>query len=430
MYRMSSRLGHLIVSGRWDNWVAILDIGKALLPENNVTDRAVISRPRVTPDVDCNGDGVPDTPASGQPVGVTVDPEGRFAYVVNHSGQATPAAAGRYQHGHPGLITVVDIKAALDPACNGTLAAVAAFIPTGRTGPVGCGLTPDGKTLLVNCGEAAESEDGGDELTAIDLATRSAFCRIPLKENRSHPAAGPSHHDSPHPSFGRYPNPTGMAISPLKGGIAFIGNGGFSDVSVIDIQAALAGDLGAEVNRVAVETGPFGLAASPDGSLIAAAARESMSEAYEGSTISIIDVARAAAGGRDAELARVHIGSDDRAERTRPFAVCFTPDGQHVVATCFRSNTISMVSVADAIAGRPSEVLRLHPVAPGGATPRPRGITMAAGRYAAIIGGAKTGPRSSIVWLLDLSSGRIVSTVTEVGNESYMLDAIPYRAAF
>jgi hypothetical protein len=29
------------------------------------------------------------------------------------------------------------------------------------------------------------------------------------------------------------------------------------------------------------------------------------------------------------------------------------------------------------------------------------------------------------VWLLDLLSGNIVATVTEVGNESYMLDAIP-----
>jgi DNA-binding beta-propeller fold protein YncE len=425
---MKRGLGHLIVSGRWDNWVAIVDVERALLAESNGTDSAVISRPRVTPDVVCDADGAPTMPASGQPVVVTVDSEGRFAYVVNHSGAATPEAADTYQHGHPGLITVVDIQAALDPAHDGTLGAVAGFVPTGRTGPVGCGLTPDGKTLLVNCGEAAESEDGGDEITAINIATRSVVCRIPLKENRSHPATGPSRHDSPHPSFGRYANPTGMAISSINGGLAFIGNGGFSDVSVIDIQAALAGDAGAEVNRVAVETGPFGLAASPDGSLVAVAARESMSTAYEGSTISIIDVARAAAGGRDAEVARVHVGNDDSAERTRPFAVCFTPDGKHVVATCFRSNTISLVSVEDAIAGRPSEVLRVHPQAPGGATPRPRGITMAGGRYAAIVGGAKTGSRSSIVWFLDLVSGRIVSTVTGVGNESYMLDAIPYRA--
>jgi DNA-binding beta-propeller fold protein YncE len=421
-------LGHLIVSGRWDNWMAIIDVEKALLPENDCTDCAVISRPRVTPDVDCDGDGVAETPASGQPVAVTVDRDGRFAYIVNHSGSATPAAAGRYQHGHPGLITVLDLQAALDPSNNATLGAVAAFVPTGRTGPVGCGLTPDGKTLLVNCGEAAESEDGGDEMTAIDVTDRSVIRRVPLWQNPKHPAKGPSSHDSPHPSFGRYPNPTGLAISPLNGGTAFVGNGGFSDVSVFDIRAALSGDAGAEVNRVQVETGPFGLAASPNGALVAVAARESMSEAYEGSTISIIDVGRAAAGGRDSEVARVRIGSDDTSERTRPFAVCFTPDGRHVMATCFRSNTISLISVADAVAGRPSEVLRLHPEAPGGATPRPRGITMVAGRYAAVIGGAKTGSRSSIVWLLDLASGRFMSTVTGVGNESYMLDAIPHRS--
>jgi DNA-binding beta-propeller fold protein YncE len=290
---------------------------------------------------------------------------------------------------------------------------------------VGCGITPDGGTLLVNCGEAAESEDGGDEVTAIDLSSRAVSRRIRLLENASHPAAGPSRHDSPHPSFGRYPNPTGMAISPLHGGLVFVGNGGFSDVSVLDLKAALAGDAGCEINRVAIETGPFGMACSPDGRLVAAAARESMSEAYEGSTISLIDVSRAAAGGRDAEAARIRVGSDDPAVRTRPFAVAFTPDGTHVVATCFRSNTISLVNVADALAGRPAEALRLHPRAPGGVEPRPRGITMAGGRYAAIIGGAKTGSRSSIVWLLDLKNGRIDATVTGVGNESYMLDAIP-----
>ncbi len=216
-----------------------------------------------------------------------------------------------------------------------------------------------------------------------------------------------------------------MAISPLKGGLMFVGNGGFSDVSVFDLQAALAGERGAEICRVAIETGPFGLAASPDGRYVAAAARESMSVAREGRTISIIDVERAAAGAKDAEVARVAVGSDDPNEQTRPFAVSFTPDSRRIVASCFRSNTISIVDVADAIAGRRAEVLRLHPTTPNGAAPRPRGITMAAGRYACVIGGAKSGPRSSLVWLLDLQSGKIAATVTEIGNESYMLDAIP-----
>jgi DNA-binding beta-propeller fold protein YncE len=422
---MTNKLGHLIVSGRWDDNVAIVDVDKALASENDRTPNAVISRPRVTPDVDADGDGVPDAKASGQPVAITVDRQGRFAYVVNHSGAATPAGAAGYQHGHPGLVTVVDLEAARDPAHDGTLGAVAAFVPTGRTGPVGCALSPDGQTLLVNCGEAEGSEDGGDEITAIDVATRQVTRRIPLRETPGHPAPGPSRHDSPHPSFGRYPNPTGIAISPLNGGYAFVGNGGISDVSVFDLRAALAGEHGAEICRVPVETGPFGMAVSPDGRLVAVAARESMSAPYEGRTISIIDVERAAAGGKDAEAARVRVGSDDANEQTRPFAVAFTPDGRRIVASCFRSNTISVVDVADALAGRPAEAARLYPRTPDGAAPRPRGITMAAGRYACIIGGAKAGPRSSLVWFLDLQKGEIVSTVTGVGNESYMLDAIP-----
>lgn len=422
---MSDRLGHLIVSGRWDNNVAIVDIASALLPENDGTPHAIVSRPRVTPDVDTDGDGAPDAPANGQPVAVVVDRAARFAYVVNHSGAATPQAADAYQHGHPGLITIVDLGAARDPAHDGTLGAVAAFVPTGRTGPVGAALTPDGLTLLVNCGEAAGSEDGGAEVTAIDIATHMVSQRIPLGEVAGHPAPGPSRHDSPHASYGRYPNPTGIAVSPLKGGLVFVGNGGLSDVSVFDLEAALAGDPGAEIGRVGVETGPFGLAASPDGRLVAVASRESMSTASEGKTISLIDVERAGAGGQDAEAARVRIGSDDPLEATRPFAVAFTPDGKRIVASCFRSNTISIVDVADALAGRPAEVLRLYPTTPTGNAPRPRGITMACGRYACVVGGAKTGPRSSLVWLLDLETGRIVATVTQVGNESYLLDAIP-----
>lgn len=415
-------LGHLIVSGRWDNNVAVIDVERALLAENDGTANAIVSKPRVTPDVDADGDGVAEAVASGQPVAVCIDREGRYAYIGNHSGAATPAAAGGYQHGHPGLITVLDVAKAIDPSNNGTLGAVETFMPTGRTGPVGIGLTPDGRTLLVNCGEAEQSEDGGDEVTAIDVGTRQVVRRIPLAEAAGHPATGPSRHDSPHPSFGRYPNPTGLAISPLKGGLAFIGNGGFSDVSVISLPAALGAEGRAEVGRVAVETGPFGLAVSGDGRLVAVASRESMTEAYEGRTISIIDVERAAAGGRDAEIARVAVGSDDPAVPTRPFAVAFTPDGKRVIASCFRSNTISIVDIAEAVSGRKGEVARLSPKAPGGSEPRPRGITIAGGRYACVIGGAKTGTRSSLVWLLDLESGKIVSCVTEVGNESYGLD--------
>ncbi len=298
---MTGSGGTLIVSGRWDDNVAIVDIEKALLPENDKTPNAVISRPRVTPDLDLDDDGLADARASGQPVAVTVDAAGRFAYVVCHSGDAEPDAAKAYQHGHPGLVTVLDIAKAIDPANDDSLEAVVDFVSTGRTGPVGCAITPDGKSLLVNCGEAAGSEDGGDEVTVIDVASHSVTARVPLALNADHPATSPSSYDSPHPSFGHYPNPTGIAISPLSGGIVFVGNGGFSDVSVLNLDAALSGSPDSEINRIPVETGPFGLAVSPDGKWVAVAARESMSHPYEGGTVSIIDVVRAAAGRDDAE---------------------------------------------------------------------------------------------------------------------------------
>jgi DNA-binding beta-propeller fold protein YncE len=413
--------GALIVSGRWDDNVAIIDVAAALDEANDCTSSAIVSRPRVTPDICSTPDG-PCFKASGQPVSVAVDGRRRYAYVVNHSGSATPEAASAYQHGHPGLVTVLDLARALDPASDCTLGAVDAFISTQRTGPVGCAISPDGGILLVTCAEAAGSEDGGAEITAIDLATRDVVGQYRLRETAGHPATRPSTEDSPHPSYGRYPNPNGIVVSPLCGGLIFTGNGGTDDVSVLDLSAARAGARDAEIARIPVEAGPFGLGLSPDGRLVAVAARESMCEKREGRTVSFLDVERAAADGRDAELARVPIGSDDPNEQTRPFAVAFTPNGKHIIASCFRSNTISIVDVSAALAGRPAEVSRLKPLAPNGGPARPRGIAITPDlRYAAITGGAKTGPKSSLVWLLDLASGDIVATVTEVGNESYFL---------
>ena len=122
---------HILVSGRWDNIVSVVDLQRALDPANDGTSNAVINRIRVTPDIDTDGDGVADTPASGQPVSLAIPKTGRYAYVVNHSGRATPAAAAAFQHGHPGVVTVVDLVAALDPASNGTTKAIADLIPTG-----------------------------------------------------------------------------------------------------------------------------------------------------------------------------------------------------------------------------------------------------------------------------------------------------------
>jgi YVTN family beta-propeller protein len=415
---------HILVSGRWDNVVSVVDLARALDPSNDGTPKAIINRIRVTPDVDSDGDGVADTIASGQPVNVVVPKTGRYAYVVNHSGRATPAAAAAFQHGHPGIITVVDLVAALDPASNGTTKAIADLISTDRGGPVGMAMTPDEKYLLVSVAEAAEREDGGAEVTVIDIATRKVVRQIPMAVKKNGGADPiPSPHPGPHPTYGNFPDPNGIAVG---AGYIFTANGGTDDVSVIDLKRALAGDANAELARVPVEAGPFGLAVSPDGKLLAVASRESAQTGVEGRTISLIDIERAAVGAADAELARVMVGTNNATVATRPFAVAFTHDGKHVIATCFRSNTVSLIDVSKALARQPAEVARLELPTPDGSPSRPRGVVMTPdGRYAAITGGAKNGPGSSMLFLIDVTTMKLAATVTNVGNESYLLDILP-----
>ncbi len=418
---------HILVSGRWENVVSVVDLRRALDPNNDGTPKAIINRIRVTPDVDSDGDGVADTVASGQPVSVAVPKTGRVAYVVNHSGRATPAAAAAFQHGHPGRVTVLDLVAALDPASSGTTRAIVDLIATGMAGPVGIAITPDDKYVLVTSAEAAEREDGGAEVTVIEAASRKVVRRIPLavkKNNGADPV--PSPHPGPHPTYGHFPDPNGIAVSPTGPGYIFTANGGTDDVSVIDLTRALAGDPKAELARVPVEAGPFGLAVSPDGKFLAAASRESARTGIEGRTISLIDIERAAVGAADAERARVMVGTNNASVATRPFAVAFTKDGKHVVATCFRSNTVSLIDVSKALEMQPAEVARLELPTPDGGPSRPRGVVITPdGRYAAITGGAKTGPGSSMLFLVDVASMKLAGRVTNVGNESYLLDVLP-----
>src|SRR6478735_7383161 len=179
---------HILVSGRWDNTVSVIALSRTIDPKNHRTANAIINRVRVTPDVDSDGDGIPDTIASGQPVNVVIPKTGRYAYVVNHSGRATPAAAAAFQHGHPGVVTVVDLAAALDPSSNNTTKAITDLIATGLAGPVGAAMTPDEKYLLVSCAEAAECEDGGAEITVIDVATRQVLRQIPMAVKKNNGA--------------------------------------------------------------------------------------------------------------------------------------------------------------------------------------------------------------------------------------------------
>ncbi|WP_237213899.1 YncE family protein [Falsiroseomonas oryziterrae] len=389
----------VIASGRWDNTVAVIDAEAARDKAHDGTDRAVLSRPRATPDVG-------GAPASGQPVSVLVPPHGAYAYVVCHSGLASAAAAGAYQHGHPGTITLLDCRALRDPRHDGTTGAIAGIVETGTSGPVGMALTPDGRHLLVSSAEAPGAEDGGAEVTAIERSLHKVARRIRLRD-----AGGTPVRDSPDPGFGRFPNPNGIAVSPLGPGWLLTANGGTDDVSFIDLTAALAGDAGAEVARVPIQTGGFGIQVSPDGRLAAVAARESMRTGAFGNTVSLLDVAARQ------EVARIRVGTDDPEAGTRPFVAAFTPDGRHLVVSCFASGTLSLVELAS---GR--EVTRLALEDPTGGPSQPRGVAISAdGAWAAVTGGKKRGPQSSVLWMLDLARFAVTSRVTGIGNETYML---------
>jgi DNA-binding beta-propeller fold protein YncE len=305
---------------------------------------------------------------------------------------------------------VLDIAALRDPRHDGTTGAIAAIVETGTAGPVGQALTPDGRHLLVGSAEAPGAEDGGVEVTAIARDTLRVAARIRLRD-----AGGTPVRDSPHPDFGRFPNPNGIACSALGTGWLVTANGGTDDVSIIDLAAALAGDAGAEVARVPVQSGGFGIQVSPDGRLAAVAARESMRTGAFGNTVSLVDIAARR------EVARIRVGTDDPAQGTRPFVAAFTPDGRHLVASCFASGTVSLLEVASA-----REVERLALADPTGGPPQPRGIAVAAdGSWAAVTGGKKRGPRSSVLWMLDLARFAVTSRVSGIGNETYLLGIVP-----
>ncbi|HEX9478732.1 MAG TPA: hypothetical protein VGA90_08210 [Methylomirabilota bacterium] len=206
-------------------------------------------------------------------------------------------------------------------------------------------------------------------------------------------------------------------------------------MSVIDLERALAGDRLAEIHRIPTQIGPWGIAASPDGRWIVAANRESQRVAFEGNTISIIDVDLARKGAANAEVARVRVGTDvdtGPTGQTRPFIPSFTPNGEEIVVPSFRANNVSIVNLDLALAHHPgAEVARIpltrKPDPDGAVRPaRPKGSAVTSdGRYAVISGGPRTTfVPSGTVWVIDLRTRAVVGTVTGVGNDPYGLTLV------
>src|SRR6195256_1852206 len=419
----------ILATGRRDPRIYVIDFNAALKPKNNNTPNAIVSRAKVPPD---RLDGVP----VGDPANIVLSEDHRTAYVVNHHGPLNNAEF--LQHGGRGSISVMDIRTMLQRRFDNTDRAVEQNFDSGWFGAVGLLVLPD--LLLQSHSENWLTEDGSNRISLIDRKTGGRRGQIEM-------ALGHPPHDcpafpvpfvsptpppvvpflAPDPGFGCWPDPEFLALGRGSDGKTYLfsGNAGTNDVSVMDLHQALAGVRVVETApRVPVQTGPFGIKASPNGKFIAVTARESGQADFEGNTISIIDVDRARAGAAGAEAARIRVGTDDPNGQTRPFTGAWAPDGRQIIVANYRTNNVSIVDLRKALAHDPhAEVARI-PVTRLDALPgNPKGTAVTSdGRYAVVSGGPRldpTAPASGTVWIIDLRTRAVVATVTGVGNDPY-----------
>jgi len=432
----------ILATGRRDPRIYAIDFKAALRPENDKTPNAIVSRSKVQAD---RLDGTP----VGDPANIVLTEDRRTAYVINHHGAV--ANAEFLQHGGRGSVSVMNVSRMLDPSFDNTDAALEQSYDSGYFGAVGLLILPE--LLIVSHSENWLTEDGSNRISLIDRRTGSRRGQIEMALGHPRhacpdfpvPFVSPTPPPvvpflAPDPQFGCWPNPEFLALGAGSDGRTYLfsGNAGTDDVSVMDLQQALAGVPVVEVApRIPVQTGPFGIKASPNGKLIAVTARESAKVDFEGNTISIIDVDRARAGAHGAEAARVRVGTDDPAGQSRPFTVAWTPDGREIIVANFRTNNVSIVDVRRALAHDPgAEVARIPVVRPADADGtvqpgRPKGTAVTAdGRYAVVSGGPRldpTAPPSGTVWVIDLRKRAVVATVTGIGNDPYGLTVLEDR---
>jgi YVTN family beta-propeller protein len=424
----------ILATGRRDPRIYAIDLEQALKPKNNNTPNAIISRSKVALD---RLDGRP----LGDPANIVVSEDRKTAYIVNHHGSIDNNEF--LQHGGRGNISVMTIRKMVRRQNDDTAEALERHIDSGHFGSVGLVLLPD--MFIIGNAESHLTEDGGNRITFVDRRTGSLRGEVelalgnpgfvcpdfPVPFVSPHGPPSPVPLLSPDPAWGCFPDTNGITLGKGSDGkrYLFAANGGTNDVSVIDLQQALAGDKTPEIIRIPTQIGPWGITTSPNERWIVAANRESQQVAFEGNTISIIDVDLARIGNSNAEVARLLVGTSDPNVQTRPFIPSFTPDGRFIIVPNFRANNVSIVDLALALAGDPgAEVARIPLVRPpdvdGQVRPaRPKGSAVTAdGRYAVISGGARTTfDASGTVWIIDLRTRTVVATVTGVGNDPYGL---------
>jgi len=419
----------ILATGRRDPRIYAIDLEQALKPENNNTPNAIVSRSKVALD---RLDGRP----LGDPANIIVSEDRKTAYIVNHHGAVDNAEF--LQHGGRGNIAIMAIQEMVKRKNDNTAAALERHIDSGHFGSVGLVLLPD--MFVIGNAESHLTEDGGNRITFVDRRTGSLRGEIelalgnpgfacpdfPVPFVSPHGPPSPVPLLSPNPAWGCFPDTNGITLGRGSDGkrYLFAANGGTNDVSVIDLEDALAGDRTPEIIRIPTQIGPWGITTSPDGRWVVAANRESQQVAFEGNTISIIDVDLARVGAANAEVARLLVGTSNPNVQTRPFIPSFTPDGRFIIVPNFRSNNVSIVDLARALAHDPgAEVARIALTRPDGLAARPKGSAVTSdGRYVVISGGPRTAfVPSGTVWIIDLNTRTVVATVTGVGNDPYGL---------
>jgi DNA-binding beta-propeller fold protein YncE len=430
----------ILATGRRDPRIYAIDFNAAL-KSRNPSPNAIVSRSKVLPD---RLDGTP----LGDPANIVLSEDNRTAYVSNHHGAVNNAEF--LQHGGRASVSVMNVKKMISAKFDNTDLALEQSYDSGYFGGVGLLVLPE--LLLVSHSENWLTEDGSNRISLIDRKTGGRRGQIEMALGHPQHACPdfPVPFVSPTPppvvpflspdlQFGCWPNPEFIALG--RGSdrktYLFSGNAGTNDVSVMDLEKALAGDPVVEIApRIPVQAGPFGIKASPNGKLIAVTARERADIDFEGNTISIIDVDLARIGSRSAEVARVQVGTDDPKGQTRPFTVAWTPNGREIIVANYRSNNVSIVDLGRALAHDPhAEVARIPVIRPpetdGTVLPgNPKGTAVTAnGHYAAVSGGPRLvpdAPPSGTVWIINLRSRAVVATVTGIGNDPYGLTILEH----
>jgi YVTN family beta-propeller protein len=430
----------ILATGRRDPRIYAIDLEQALKPKNNNTPNAIVSRSKVALD---RLDGRP----LGDPANIVVSEDRKTAYIVNHHGSIDNDEF--LQHGGRGNISVMIIRKMVRRQNDDTAEALVRHIDSGHFGSVGLVLLPD--MFIIGNAESHLTEDGGNRITFVDRRTGSLRGQVelalgnprfpcpdfPVPFVSPHGPPSPIPLLSPDPAWGCFPDTNGITLGRGSDGkrYLFAANGGTDDVSVIDLEQALAGDKTPEIIRIPTQIGPWGITTSPNGRWVVAANRESQQVAFEGNTISIIDVDLARIGDPNTEVARVLVGTDDATVQTRPFIPSFTPDGRFIIVPNFRANNVSIVDLARALAhDAGAEVARIPLIRPpdvdGVVRPaRPKGSAVTLdGRFAVISGGPRTTfGASGTVWIIDLRTRTVVATVTGVGNDPYGLAVVEPR---